>query len=128
MFSSRTYRRDIQHPGLTGYQVTVKETDLYVQTAKNYSQEIRDSILKHRGYLETYIENYPQFANTLSPWDETGPFPSIVANMVTASQQMSVGPMAAVAGAIADAVGRDMLLITPQVIIGKRRRCISKDK
>jgi ApbE superfamily uncharacterized protein (UPF0280 family) len=43
--------------------------------------------------------------------------PAMVRAMVAAGQAMQVGPMAAVAGAVASAVGREILKITPQVII-----------
>lgn len=117
MFQSRTYRNRIRHPDLNAYQVTVKETDLYVQTAGDYAWEIRDLIIKHRGYLETYIGANPQFAATLVPWDEPDPLPAMIESMVAAGKLMDVGPMAAVAGALVEAVGRDLLRITPQVIL-----------
>ncbi|OGN94107.1 MAG: thiamine biosynthesis protein ApbE, partial [Chloroflexi bacterium RBG_13_50_10] len=43
--------------------------------------------------------------------------PAIVKEMARVSQLTSVGPMAAVAGAIAEAVGRDLLAFSPEVIV-----------
>ena len=117
MFQSRTYRHCVRHPELEAYLVTVKETNLHVQTPRNYSPEIRDLVIKHRGYLEAYLAAHPQFGQTLRPWKAAGPLPAMVQAMVNAGQTMQVGPMAAVAGAVAAAVGREILQISPQVII-----------
>ncbi len=117
MFQSRTYRNRVRHPEFKAYLVTVKETNLHVQTPRDYSREIRDLVIKHRGYLEAYIADHPQFVETLHPWKATGPMPAMVRAMVAAGQAMQVGPMAAVAGAVASAVGREILKITSQVII-----------
>ncbi|MCX6009595.1 MAG: UPF0280 family protein, partial [Chloroflexi bacterium] len=43
--------------------------------------------------------------------------PVIVREMAQAARIAGVGPMAAVAGAIAEAVGKDLLVCTPQVIV-----------
>jgi ApbE superfamily uncharacterized protein (UPF0280 family) len=43
--------------------------------------------------------------------------PAIVKEMARVSQLTGVGPMAAVAGAIAEAVGRDLLAFSPEVIV-----------
>jgi ApbE superfamily uncharacterized protein (UPF0280 family) len=43
--------------------------------------------------------------------------PSIVKDMAEAARTVGVGPMAAVAGAIAEAVGVDLLVHTPEVIV-----------
>ena len=117
MFQSRTYRHHVRHSELTAYQVTVKETDLHVQTCGDHSQRVRDLILKHRGYLESYINAHPRFGQTLKPWTAAGPLPALVHAMIAAGATMGVGPMAAVAGALAAAVGRDLLAYSPQVII-----------
>ena len=117
MFQSRTYRNHIRRAEFSAYQVTVKETDLHVQTPGEYSREVRDSVLKHRGFLEAYIQDNPDFIHTLEPWPVTGPMPAMVAAMVKAARTMGVGPMAAVAGAVAAAVGRELLQATSQVII-----------
>jgi len=43
--------------------------------------------------------------------------PPIVGVMAEAAQIAGVGPMAAVAGAIAEAVGKDLLVCTPEVVV-----------
>lgn len=99
------------------FQVTVKETDLHVHAFRNFREIVKDLILKHRGIIESYIHYHPEFLKTLNPWRIRGPAPVIVRNMAEAAEKAGVGPMAAVAGAIAEHVGVDMFSHTGEVII-----------
>ena len=71
----------------------------------------------HRGYIEQYIRRFPEFATTLTPWQQDGPAPEIVRTMIAAGRRTGVGPMAAVAGAIAEAVGRALLQHSREVVV-----------
>jgi hypothetical protein len=53
----------------------------------------------------------------MHPWRLNGPAPNIVEIMVEAGEKAGVGPMASVAGAIAESVGRDLLKNTDEVIV-----------
>jgi ApbE superfamily uncharacterized protein (UPF0280 family) len=65
------------------------------------------SIKNHRRQLEKYIQTNPEFLYTLQPVpvDEA---PRIVALMAEASEKANVGPMAAVAGVLADLAVEEM--------------------
>jgi len=117
MGHDRSYRNLIQSKNLLSYRVVVKETDIHVQAGRNLDRLTRELVLKHRGYIESYIENYPDFAMTLVPWRFSGPMPIIIRDMVKAGETAGVGPMAAVAGAIAEHVGKDLLSCIDEVII-----------
>ncbi|MGD9300837.1 MAG: UPF0280 family protein [Desulfobacterales bacterium] len=117
MHQERTYRNLIASPKLIPYKVVVKETDLLVNTATELVDETRELILEHRGYVEAFIKSHPEFAATLIPWQLDGPAPDIIVNMVKAARIAGVGPMAAIAGAIAEQVGHGLLELTDQVII-----------
>jgi uncharacterized protein len=97
--------------------VAVKETDLAIYAERNLEKEALDSVLRHRGYLEAYIERYPEFAEILTPWRSPGPAAEIVRDMANASALAGVGPMAAVAGAVAERVGRDLLAYSSEVVV-----------
>ncbi len=117
---SRTYRNLTNSDGLNSFRVTVCETDLlvYAEAPSAPLKEIaRESVLTCRGFIESYIEQYPEFAKTLRPWHINGPAPAIIKEMAIAGEQAGVGPMAAVAGAVAEKVGRDLLQHTDQVVI-----------
>jgi ApbE superfamily uncharacterized protein (UPF0280 family) len=97
--------------------VTVKQTDLYIRSRHNLKDKALDSVLKHRASLELYIGHHPLFLTTLEPYQAEAEAPAIVREMARVSQLTGVGPMAAVAGAIAEAVGRDLLAFSPEVIV-----------
>jgi ApbE superfamily uncharacterized protein (UPF0280 family) len=117
MVEPRTYRNRVKSGHLTAFEVTVKETDLHVQARCDLSALTRDLILEQRGYLEAYIRQHPEFIATLNPWPLTGPAPNMVHDMIAAGHAAGVGPMAAVAGAVAEHVGRGLLAYTDEVII-----------
>jgi ApbE superfamily uncharacterized protein (UPF0280 family) len=116
-YQPRTYRNDVQKAGLSVFQVVVKETDLHIQADQPLETAAKDSILRHREILENYIQMYPNFATTLRPWPEEGPRPFLIDEMIRAGRRAGVGPMAAVAGAIAACVGGDLLMHSKEVIV-----------
>ena len=99
------------------FQVTVKETDLHVHASRDFKEIVKDLVLKYRGVIESYIQYHPEFLKTLIPWKIEGPAPAIVRHMTEAAKKAGVGPMAAVAGAIAEHVGLDLFSHTAEVII-----------
>ena len=117
MYQNRFYRKLSRKEDLAAFRVAVKETDLLVHAVKPLEAFTRESILKHRGYIETYIQMYPEFLTSLKPWRIKGPAPVIVKDMAAAGTAAGVGPMAAVAGAVAGHVGKDLLAHTDEVIV-----------
>ncbi|CAB1083757.1 hypothetical protein D1AOALGA4SA_11297 [Olavius algarvensis Delta 1 endosymbiont] len=117
MFENRTYRNIVDEDNLTAFQVVVKETDLLVHADRCLRREARDLVLEQRGYVEAFISTYPDFRTTLDPWRSEGPAPQIIGNMISAGTVAGVGPMAAIAGAIAESLGLGLLKITDQVIV-----------
>lgn len=113
----RFYRNAISASRLVHFQVTVKETDLMVSAETRLESATRELILLHRGYIEAYIDQYPEFQKTLTPWRIEGPAPAIVREMATAGEKAGVGPMAAVAGAVSEAVGNGLLQLSEEVIV-----------
>lgn len=116
-YRERNYRNVVGVTGLKPFAVRVKETDLQILSEKPLESLARDRILVYRGHLENFIAHHPEFARSLCPWPHSGPFPAIVADMIHASAVAGVGPMAAVAGAIAERVGKDLLAQSNQVIV-----------
>lgn len=117
VYQPRTYRRWVKDEGLVSFTVTVKETDLYIRAASNLEAEALKSVIKHRTPLEEYIKSHPLFLFSLTPCPVGDDAPAIARDMAQAAQKVGVGPMAAVAGAMAEAVGRDLLGYTPEVIV-----------
>ena len=117
MYEERTYRNLVKTDDLVTFEVIVKETDLLIRAAKDISREARESVLKYRHQIETYIERNPPFQGSLSPLLDDPYAPGIIREMIRTSQAAQVGPMAAVAGAMAESVSRDLLELSQEVIV-----------
>lgn len=116
-YQKRTYRRLVHRDNLVSFRVTVKETDILVHATGPLEDITKELVLKYRGYIEAYIDQKPEFVTTLRPWHISGPAPLIVKDMAAAGEKVGVGPMAAVAGAIAEHVGLELLPHTREVIV-----------
>lgn len=117
MYEPKTYRHQIKDTDLTSFTVTVKETDLYIRARRNLSRKALKAVSKHRDAIERYIERHPSFLTSLEPLSVEDNAPRIVKEMSLAAESVSLGPMAAVAGAIAEFVGKELLDFSPEVII-----------
>jgi ApbE superfamily uncharacterized protein (UPF0280 family) len=117
MYQPRTYRDHIKDGGLVSFSVTVKETDLYIRAVRDLSPEALATIHEMRGPLEEYILGHPLFLHSLEPVAVERGAAEIVRVMAEAARSANVGPMAAVAGAMAELVGRKLLAFSPEVIV-----------
>lgn len=113
----RSYRHWVEGKDLAAFTVTVKETDLYIRAAANLQRKARRLVLKYREQMEGYIAKHPEFQTSLEPLSVPEDAPDIVKNMILAGNAAGVGPMAAVAGAVAEYVGRGLLEFSPEVIV-----------
>jgi ApbE superfamily uncharacterized protein (UPF0280 family) len=116
-YQPRTYRHWIEGKDLVPFTVTVKETDLYIRATTNLQRKARRLVLKYRRQLEQYIEQNPDFQTSLKPLPAPLSAPRIVRDMIEAGRKANVGPMAAVAGAIAECVGQELLAFSPEIIV-----------
>jgi len=117
MVNLHTYRNRIKSDKLKPFKVIVKETDLFIYAKTHLKSLATELVLRYRGYIETYIKKQPDFITSLSPWHETGPAPNIVKDMINAGNHAGIGPMASVAGAIAEYVGKNLLSSSDEIIV-----------
>lgn len=117
MYEKRFYRNRVSSENLLQFEVTVKETDLLIRAEKELACEAKESILKYRSQIETYIAMNPHFERSLIPVEDVPHLPKIIREMIRASSLAGVGPMAAVAGAIAQSVSEDLLRFSSEVIV-----------
>lgn len=113
----RSYRRLAMLDRLVSFPVTVQETDLMIQAEDDLTDICREEVLTQRGYIEHYIRRFPAFRTILTPWDLDDPAPEIVRKMVAAGKGAGVGPMAAVAGAMAENIGQFLRRHSSEVIV-----------
>jgi hypothetical protein len=116
-YKPRFYRYWSKDTDLVSFSVIVKETDLFIRARRNLRKKALDVVLKQRGLLEGYIARHPGFLTALEPFPVASDAPLIVREMANASAKVGVGPMAAVAGALAEFVGRELLQYSSEVIV-----------
>ena len=117
MYEPRTYRHWIKDKDLISFNVVVKETDLYIRASTNLEKRAYKLVLKYRNALESYISQHPAFLTSLEPLPVSDDAPRIIIEMSAAAEKVGVGPMASVAGAIAEFVGNELLAFSPEIII-----------
>ncbi|MFC1981971.1 UPF0280 family protein [Chloroflexota bacterium] len=117
MYEPRTYRHWVKNEGLVPFNVVVKETDLYIRASRNLKSKALKLVLKYRNMLEKYIEQHPSFLTSLEPLPDDATAPFMVKLMLEAARKTGVGPMASVAGAIAEFVGTELLAFSPEIIV-----------
>jgi ApbE superfamily uncharacterized protein (UPF0280 family) len=117
MYEKRTYREMAPASGLTKFVVREFETDLLVLAESNLENEARDSVHSVRKVLTEYIEKHRAFGESFEPVMVLADAPPIAAAMGRAGYAAGVGPMAAVAGAIAEVVARDLAVHSSEVIV-----------
>ncbi|MDW7739188.1 MAG: UPF0280 family protein [Bacillota bacterium] len=122
MSSNRFYRHRIAEPRLTSFSVAIKETDLWIAVSRDtYHAELPSLVEKQiwnmRQPLESYLKEHPEILASLKPCILTPDAPEILKVMTRAGNRAGVGPMAAVAGAFAEAVGIYINSFSPEVIV-----------
>jgi hypothetical protein len=111
------YRKRVHPRDLISFRVLIKETDLLVSSSRDLTQQTRDRVYHYRRQLEDYIRSKSDFLSTLLPYPEDPFAPEIIREMISVTRMFGVGPMAAVAGAIAQFVGSDLLSHAEEVIV-----------
>ena len=117
MYIERTYRDYNQKDGLFPFTVKVEQTDLFVKASRPLVAEAEETIHRCRRDIEHYIAAHPDFIHSLVPLPEDPSAPEIVRTMLQAAVLARVGPMATIAGAIAEFVGQDLLQYSPEVMV-----------
>lgn len=113
----RFYRRQMRAEGLVSFQVRLKESDLFIWASRDLRKEALRSLMEHRSLLEEFIARQPLFTTSFRPYPVPDDAPDIVRKMADAAARAGVGPMAAVAGAVAEMVGLDLLPLSPELMV-----------
>jgi hypothetical protein len=113
----RDYRNQIVRNNLTVFNVSIKESDLFISADYDLSNEALTSLHTVRAQLEGYIKTHPHFLTSLKPLDFDTIATNPIQKMLTASRAAGVGPMAAVAGAVAECIGEELRKYSRSVII-----------
>lgn len=115
--TSDAYRGMVKAHDLITRKILVKQTDLLVSGFTDLEEEAKSLVYKYRRQLEDYIGKHPSFVRAFCPFKRDPFAPRIVNSMIEAGSRANVGPMAAVAGAIAEYVGLGLLPYSRDVVV-----------
>ncbi|MFH0774334.1 MAG: UPF0280 family protein [bacterium] len=111
------YRKLIKGNDLFTFRIKVKESDILISAEKDLADVAEEILIDIRRDIEDYIVNDPTYLTTFEPYKPKSNAPSIVKEMAEAGFSARVGPMAAVAGAIAERLARRLKLFSEEVIV-----------
>ncbi|NYZ78948.1 UPF0280 family protein [Candidatus Micrarchaeota archaeon] len=95
---------------MIGRKLVFRESKIFLKIeSEGFFDIAHSSLLKNRAELEEYIGLHPFFKSTLEPLEVERDAPWVVKLMAEAAEKTGVGPMAAVAGALADLMLEDVV-------------------
>lgn len=116
-WTAAAYRLLVRPDDLISFHVHVEQSDLLVCALRPLDGQARALVLDARRQIVYYAGRHPEFLTALAPLPEDALAPAVVSAMLEASRRAAVGPMAAVAGAIAEFVGRGLSARSDEVIV-----------
>jgi len=105
------------------FQVRYRETDLWIRARRSLEKEAYEAVLNCRLQIEGYIASHEQFLSSLEPLPDDPLAPPLVQRMLAAALTAGVGPMAAVAGAVAQAVAATLKPLSDSIIVENGGDC-----
>lgn len=117
MYQERFYRNQMLSENFIQFNITEMESDLQIISKTDLKLKASELIKKYRREIKDYIYTDPSFLNSLTPITPKENAPEIVRHMCLVASITNVGPMAAVAGAISEYVGMELLKFTDEIIL-----------
>ena len=123
-YRQRSYRPQNFEGG--SFEVRIEESDLWISCLNSDLGSLAElesmayeRLLFYRQSLNAFLQRYPDWGESLVPVVATdySLAPPLIRQMMMASEIVGVGPMAAVAGTLAEAVGRDLLVLSPELVV-----------
>jgi ApbE superfamily uncharacterized protein (UPF0280 family) len=115
-YGARFYRKWQKPPDLKSSHVHVDETDLQIFAEKDVAYAAEELVVLYRRQIEDTVARHPEFGTSLEPVSLSSPYP-MIRDMVELAARAGVGPLAGVAGAVAEYVGRDLLTHSRELIV-----------
>ena len=109
--------------GWVSFQVKYRETDLWVRARQNLVEEATSLVLTCRHQLENYMSQHPGFLRSMKPLSYDPAAPALIRRMLQAGRRANVGPMASVAGAIAESVAHGLKRFTGAIVVENGGDC-----
>ncbi|MBI3374168.1 MAG: UPF0280 family protein [Betaproteobacteria bacterium] len=116
-WTASVYRRLACPDDLLSFEVRVEQSDLMIFAQRPLEAPALGLVLDARRQITDYMKRFPEFAVSLTPLPPDATAAPVVSAMLQASRKAGVGPMAAVAGAIAEYVGRGLSAQSEEIIV-----------
>jgi len=116
MYEKRFYRETLNNE-LVKFNVCVKETDLFIGCNQNLEKLAYKAIIQIRKVLNNYINTNKSFLTSLVPIYDVNNKNKQISDMLNAGQKAGVGPFAAVAGMVAEYVGKQLKTQSDNVFV-----------
>jgi uncharacterized protein len=117
VYEPRFYRDFSRKDRFKTFRVAVETSDLYIKAYSLLEKETERLVRECRSQIKQAIVRRPEFLTCLSPIEEDPLDSPLVTRMVRAAKKAGTGPMAAVAGAVAEFVGQALLESSSEVIV-----------
>lgn len=117
MCEKRYYRDFFKGLNLIYFNVCVEETDLNIGAKTNLQSKSLQAVKTIRKKINNYIMENPKFVKSFGPFMCKHDAPKIIQSMCDASEKVAVGPMSAIAGAISEYTGMELLKYSDEIIV-----------
>ncbi|MBU4377127.1 MAG: UPF0280 family protein [Candidatus Omnitrophica bacterium] len=117
MYEKRFYRDWVKEGDLKAFEVKLFETDLLILADRILKIEAEKIVYAYRRDLLDYIDKNKSFKESFKPIEMDEKAPAIAKDMIKKSAIAGVGPMAGIAGAMAEYTARGLLEYSSEIII-----------
>lgn len=117
MYEQRFYRDFGKTDRWAAYRVRIESSDLYIRSRDNHALWVQSLVRSIRAELKDHIRRRPEFLESMAPLKPARKVHPMIARMYRAGEKANTGPMAAVAGAVAEFVGRELLRRCEEVVV-----------
>jgi len=116
-YQKRLYREWSGKGDLMAQEIIIKETDLFIFADKDIRDIAEKIVKRYRAAIETYAKKRPEFLTSIEPLSQDNEAADIIKEMLRTTALAGVGPMASVAGAIAEFTGNELSAYSSEIII-----------
>lgn len=115
--AERSYRDYADTARWKSFRVKVETSDLYIRAGSDLSDRAERTVRGLRDKIFRHIARQNEFLTSYTPVERLTGCAPVIDMMYDASEQAGVGPMAAVAGAVAECTGRELMDASGELII-----------
>lgn len=120
-YTARSYRAASSRENEKTFQALIEESDLWITCLRDTPADLPERVMRKlreiRATLKGWMRLKPEFGPSLVPVEVPENAPEIIRGMAQAGQRFNVGPMAAVAGAVAEALAREFMAESSEFLV-----------